>query len=106
MKHTLHAFFFFLVLFVAQGFTPPAEPPTTDTNPVVFPNPVYDQMSLKNDTQVASIVILNLTGRKVLTFKTAPGRKYDVADLSSGLYLVQFLNANSKVIVTQRMHKR
>lgn len=44
-------------------------------------------------------------GREAKSFEVEKGMKYDVADLKTGMYLVQIVDMNNKIITTQRLNK-
>ena len=73
----------------------------------VFPNPVMDFISLNNSKGVKEIMIFNLIGSEVLSFKVAmEGDKYFVGDLRVGMYLVQIIGTNNKTLKTLRLSKK
>ena len=47
-----------------------------------------------------------MLGKRVRTFDTSFGNKYDIADLPEGIYLVSMVDANRKVVKTVRISKR
>jgi hypothetical protein len=77
-----------------------------DISPTVYPNPASDFISLSNEEAVQQMVIYNFGGRQVLTFTASKGQRYDISGLPDGMYLVQFLNPQNKIIHTQRLQKR
>jgi len=73
----------------------------------VYPNPAVNFIGLSDSKDVKKIIVLNVMGRETKTFNTIEkGRKYDVADLKRGMYLVQIFDNNNKIITTQRLNKR
>ena len=92
----------------AQGdsFTPhdDALPQATIT---VYPNPATNYISINGGQEtIKQVVIYNLIGRKVKSFLASPDQKYIVSELPKGMYLIQLLNNNNKVVTTQRISKR
>lgn len=73
----------------------------------VYPNPATNYIKLSKSKNVSKIKILSLIGSpiKLYTVMTEE-EKYDVASLPNGLYLVQLLDAQNKVISTERLNKR
>lgn len=71
----------------------------------IFPNPTTDYIAVTNYDGVQQIVVFNLVGRKMKSFAAASGEKYFVGDLKRGMYLVQILGDNKKVLTTQRVSK-
>ena len=72
----------------------------------IYPNPAFNFIGLNNVSGVSSIIIYNLVGRKIKKFAAQKNERYDVADLPSGMYLVQLLGNDGKVVTTQRMSKK
>jgi hypothetical protein len=113
MKHTLPLFIFlFLTLAVnAQtsfserlSYNIPNQSEKVDLQ--VFPNPAVDYISVDNEKEVKRIVIFNLVGRRVRTFNhVSAEQKHNVGDLPRGMYLVQLLGDNDKILKTQRVKK-
>lgn len=71
-----------------------------------FPNPAQDYLELTSNNVVDEIVMYNVVGRQVKTFQAQNGRKYDIADLPDGLYLVSLLSDKTGMIKTFRLSKR
>lgn len=71
----------------------------------VFPNPAteYFQLTDKNDT-VDQINIYNIVGKKMKTFEVETDKKYYLNQFPKGMYLVQLVGHNNKVISTQRLN--
>lgn len=77
------------------------------TSFTIYPNPTTEFIMIDDyDENLEQIVVYNLVGRKVRTFDTIANKKYSLADLPNGLYLVQLVNNNNKVLTTQRVKKR
>ncbi|MFZ1497795.1 MAG: T9SS type A sorting domain-containing protein [Saprospiraceae bacterium] len=73
----------------------------------IYPNPAVDYISLEDaDNIVRYLAIYNLVGRRVKMLPASEDVRYPVSDLSTGMYLVQLLDSDSKVITTQRLSKR
>jgi DNA-binding beta-propeller fold protein YncE len=72
----------------------------------VFPNPTTEFITVTNEEAVKNIQIFNFTGRKMKNFDVVKGERYDVADLPNGLYFVQLIGRNNKVLATQRLTKK
>ncbi|MEM9918878.1 MAG: T9SS type A sorting domain-containing protein [Bacteroidota bacterium] len=115
MKHILLYFFLFLftsMTVTAQvGIGGPENVGLMDQDPEqanikVFPNPATNFIGLSNYKGIAQIAIYNVVGRKLRTFTVIDDRKYSIADLPNGMYLVQLVNHNNKIIKTHRMSKR
>lgn len=72
----------------------------------LFPNPAVDYFELVNNNLVHKVILYNLIGRKVRTFDAANGRRYNVSDIPSGIYLVGLLDENNNVLKTLRLSKK
>ena len=73
----------------------------------VYPNPATHYIKLSKLQGVRKIKILSLIGSPIKLYDViALEEKYNVADLPNGLYLVQLLDNNNKVVTTQRLNKR
>lgn len=72
----------------------------------VYPNPVTDYLTITRNTFVKQIWVSNVLGKRVRTFDTSFGNKYDISDLPDGIYLISMVDANRKVVKTVRISKR
>lgn len=72
----------------------------------VFPNPTTDYVELTDNSVVDEMVIYNLLGREVRSFNVLNGRRYEVADLPNGMYLVSLVNREEGILKTFRLSKR
>lgn len=72
----------------------------------IFPNPTVDMFMLKNSKGLDKVEVYNLAGKKVKSFRAAPGKEYGVEELGVGLYVVRFLDKNDKVVKVLRLSKR
>ena len=114
MKHILPVFFVLLFTLTLSTQTSHATPPyyhfSGDKNKVevkVYPNPATDFIALNNISNVKKITVYNLIGRQMKSFAchNADERHY-VGDLPRGMYLVQIIGNNDKIIKTQRVKKQ
>jgi len=78
----------------------------TKINLKIYPNPATHFIKLKEVTGVTSIIVYNLVGRKIKKFQAEKGKAYSITDLPKGMYLIQFLGLEDKVLTTQRLSKR
>lgn len=99
---------FFTALVMAQSTAnvSNASNPTIEKVIKIYPNPAVNFIGLNSASGVGSIIIYNLVGRKMKKFVAQKGERYDVADLPRGMYLVQLLGNDGKVVTTQRMSKK
>ncbi|MEN0002549.1 MAG: T9SS type A sorting domain-containing protein [Bacteroidota bacterium] len=72
----------------------------------VFPNPAVDQIKVKNAAKVSKLILFNVVGREMKRFNVSEGKSYSIRDLPNGMYLVQILDKQEKIITTQRLTKR
>ncbi len=72
----------------------------------IYPNPATHYIQLTETSDVAQIIIYNVVGKRMMAYEFVEDKKYSVADLPNGLYLIQFVGINSKIIATQRLSKR
>ena len=113
MRRILHVFLFSFLLFVlpaTQVMGQSSEAATvklaSSSMLKIFPNPASTFIQLKTVTGVNAIIIYNLVGRKIKKFIAEKGKSYPITDLPKGMYLIQLVDTNDKVITTQRMSKR
>ncbi len=79
---------------------------TPKKNISVFPNPALNFIALSDTEDVKQIIVFNVVGRKMKSFMVTEGEKYNVAELPRGMYLIQILDFDNKIITTQRLSKR
>jgi Secretion system C-terminal sorting domain len=103
MKKNLLVCFFSILLFAAYA---QAEKKSDFVSVSVFPNPATEFITVNNEEAVKTVQIFNFTGRKMKNFDIVKGERYDVADLPNGMYFVQLLGKNNKVLATQRLTKK
>ncbi len=102
---------FLLILFVtcstlSFAFGSTLGPFSTEPEISIFPNPTSQYFELKNGKDVKQIIIYNLFGTKVKSFRGDGRNRYDIAELSNGMYLVQMLDANQVIVTTRRLSKK
>ena len=91
------------VLFITFSCGLFAQAPAEDLR--IFPNPVTTTFEIGHSERVKDVLVINMVGREVKSFDFATKKKYDIADLPQGMYLVQLKDAEDKVIHTQRVKK-
>lgn len=70
-----------------------------ETTIVVTQNPVGDQLLLSKTNEFDKASIFDVTGKKVMEFKTSDGSSIDVSHLTSGMYfLVSDTNVKTKFV--------
>ena len=83
-----------------------ADSPSIEKAIKIYPNPAVNFIGLNKISGVNTIIIYNLVGRKMKRFIAQKGEKYNITDLPRGMYLVQLLGNDGKVVTTQRMSKK
>ncbi len=100
-KVLLNTAYYFVTI---EGLTPLTEADKGRLR--IYPNPVTDYLTLTRNTFVKQLWVSNVLGKRVRTFDTAFGNKYDIADLPDGIYLVSMVDASLRVVKTVRISKR
>ncbi len=73
----------------------------------VFPNPAVDYFELTDGSDVDRIVVYNLLGREVRSFRSiGNGQQYNLSGLPDGLYLLSLLDNRRGIVKTVRLNKR
>ncbi len=107
MKQILLFAIFVFASFALFGQSNSDVPGNAPVKIAVYPNPATNFISINKDENVRDISIFNLVGRKLKTFENVEkDEHYDVSDLPNGMYLVQVIDDNKKIITTQRISKR
>ena len=72
----------------------------------VFPNPASTYINLTETAGVKRVVVYNLVGRTLRVFEeVSDGKNFYVGDLPRGMYLVQILGDQNKIVTTKRISK-
>ena len=72
----------------------------------LFPNPSSEYFQLTDYDKIDKIILYNLVGRELRSFNAYPGAKFDVEDLTRGMYLVRLVDERRRVVKTLRLNKR
>jgi Secretion system C-terminal sorting domain len=75
------------------------------TNIRVYPNPTTEYFQLSDDDMIDKVVIYNIIGRQMRTYKVTDNGKYYVTDLPEGLYIIRLLASNGSTVKTIRLSK-
>ncbi len=107
----LFSLFFTTAIFAQNSQTEPQEDQifaqlNSKKNISVFPNPADDYIGLSNSDDVKQLIVFNVVGRKMKSFMVSEGGKYEISELPTGMYLIQMLDFDNKVITTQRLNKK
>lgn len=72
----------------------------------VFPNPATLYFRVSSSAEIGKVVVINIIGKKVKVFEGSEEQRYDIEDLPMGIYLVQLIDSNGKILTTRRLSKR
>ncbi|NRB61843.1 MAG: T9SS type A sorting domain-containing protein [Saprospiraceae bacterium] len=73
----------------------------------VFPNPAVSHISLTSVEGIKEVAVYNLVGRKIKTFTNISiDKKLYIGDLTKGIYLIQIINRQNKIVTTRRVSKK
>ena len=72
----------------------------------IFPNPAVDFFSLNGMTAVRFLRVYDATGACVRQYRAAPEQSFYVGDLPTGVYLVQLLDADYRLVQTSKLVKQ
>ncbi|MBL7815713.1 MAG: T9SS type A sorting domain-containing protein [Saprospiraceae bacterium] len=72
----------------------------------IYPNPTTDYFMLSDDNDVVErVIVYNIIGRQVKSYKAVNNTKYSVNDLPEGIYVIRLQNANGMTVKTIRLNK-
>jgi hypothetical protein len=72
----------------------------------VYPNPASDYFSLTRNSVIKQIRISNILGKNIRTYSTSFNGKYDISDLTDGIYMVSLIDSKGGIFKTIRLSKR
>ncbi|MEL7123000.1 MAG: T9SS type A sorting domain-containing protein, partial [Bacteroidota bacterium] len=73
----------------------------------IFPNPASRYIQLSKSENVKRISVINMVGRTMRSFESIEtDKKYAIEDLPRGMYLVQLIGTNNKILTTRRLKKQ
>jgi hypothetical protein len=72
----------------------------------VYPNPTDDFFTIKNDANIAKVMVYNIIGKEVESFKHYVGAVYNVSDYIRGIYIIKLVDAKGKTVRSIRLNKR
>ena len=70
----------------------------------IYPNPTSDYFMLEGDG-IDKVVIYNIIGREVRSYKVTEGAKFTVSDLPEGIYIVRLITAAGLPVKTIRLSR-
>lgn len=71
----------------------------------VFPNPSVDYFQINNTLDVKKVIIYNMFGKEVKTFRNVANALFDITDLKSGMYIVKMLDDKNGIIKSVKLQK-
>jgi hypothetical protein len=81
-----------------------------DSDPIdirIYPNPVFSEFNIQNGFGITKVVVFNVLGREIKTFnQVSENQIFHVSEIPRGLYWVQLLDKDNKIITTKRISKR
>ena len=79
----------------------------TEVNFTIYPNPAKNFVVLPENSKIKKAILYNITGQQVKIFDlVANTRRFDVADVMRGTYLLQFIDETGAILHTTRLTKR
>jgi len=72
----------------------------------VYPNPASDYFSINEVSHLKEVIVINLVGQEVKRFVASPHSKYDISELTRGLYLIRLVDKKGEIVKTVRLSKR
>ena len=70
----------------------------------IYPNPTSDYFMLEGDG-IDKVVIYNIIGREVRSYKATEGTKFTVSDLPEGIYIIRLITAAGLPVKTIRLSR-
>jgi Secretion system C-terminal sorting domain len=77
----------------------------SNANIRIYPNPTIDYFQITEDDGIDKVVIYNIIGRQMRTYKVTDNGKYNVNDLPEGLYIIRLLASNGSTVKTIRLSR-
>lgn len=72
----------------------------------MFPNPAQTNFTVEYNYGVSRVEILNLMGKKLMSYQTNNQKNYDISSLDDGIYLIRLVGANQEVVKTLKLFKK
>lgn len=71
----------------------------------VYPNPATHYFRVTEHDNIEELIITDLMGKKVKSYPYQSDAQYNIQDLRKGMYLIQIVSPDSKVLKIQRLIK-
>lgn len=72
----------------------------------IYPNPARDYIMISQNDFVDQLTIYNIVGQPISTYQVYDGERYDVSNLSAGLYLARMTDKDGNIVKTMRVYKQ
>jgi hypothetical protein len=99
----MRALLFFLLFFSSLAVHAQTQ---GDMEVKVFPNPFTSYLSINAPEAVKKVLVYNTIGTQMKSFYFETNQRYYVGDLPRGIYLIQFLTSDNKILTTRRASKK
>lgn len=71
----------------------------------IFPNPATNYFNISNSNELSQIQVFNILGKKMFETNVTEGKRFDITDLSKGIYLVRMIDDENAVVKTIKLKK-
>ncbi len=71
----------------------------------MYPNPTQERLFVDYNSGIKSLEICSSTGTSLLSYKTSPGKSYDISSLEQGIYFVKFIREDGRLFGTLKLQK-
>ena len=73
----------------------------------IYPNPVVSEFNIQNGLGINKVILFNVLGREIKIFEqVSENQIFHISEIPRGLYWVQLLDKENKIISTKRISKR
>lgn len=73
----------------------------------IFPNPATDFFQINESENIKKVMLINMLGKTIRVFEAITDNKqYNVSDLPRGMYLIQIVSKQNKILTTKRIKKQ
>jgi len=72
----------------------------------IFPNPANDYFQITDNSEITSLQIYDIVGKKVMDKSHTNGKQYDISELRNGLYIVRLIDKAGSQVKSLRLSKR
>jgi len=72
----------------------------------VSPNPAIDYFTVTSNISYTRIVLYNIIGKPLKTYRPEIDSHYELSDLPGGIYILRFFGESNQVIKTIKLYKK